>query len=420
MRSLKKKIYNHLLAFCCALISYSTEARTSTQELVAPEYLLHAGDRKILMEDIRLHGIPKVIWEKFIMSGDGNYDGLPAFRRGLYGVVPEDLTNISLYGLDQWIKGRENWVMILHLKPECRQKRFVVENYQVIHDEEVPVMDPFTLWLSGKGRKTLLSADTLKFCTQNGSEKFWEVGPFYGLNKTDDDRRRKSEICGGVVQAYFQETGAKIILDPMNGDYADASSWAIRDLSCIDRITGTPEDLFQGLIVGGLNRGVPADFFGAWEKPQNRPAVSLLLWVNILSEAPGFLQANWTKIIKDYKTRTSMQFADQLLGGFNENQTTLRNSQFEVVAYYLLEHSAECARKKKLADLQKLYGNFLDWYFGRVKICPERQEADPICHWGKQKTLQVGDETRPDLQDWEHVSSVLLLLREAKKLCSHE
>ncbi|MGZ3743433.1 MAG: hypothetical protein ACXWRE_06515 [Pseudobdellovibrionaceae bacterium] len=408
-----KNTFSKILLFTLFSSTPALFAKTQASELeiVAPAYLLHAGDRKILMEDIRQGGISQEIWEKFIMSGSGNFDGLPSFRRGLYGVSPEDLSKISLYGAEQWEKGQENWIMIIHLKPECRQRRFVIENYERIFDNETPVTDPWTLWLQGKGRKSSLSSDTMEFCIEKGYENLWDAGSFYGLNNADPLRRKKTEICGGVVQNFFEEKGAKLVGDPMNGDYADLSSWTIREPSCIDKLTGTPEDLFQGLILGKLNKGIPAELFGEWEKPYNRPWITLLFMVNIFSEAPGFLKADWKKVVRSYMAHTELQYTDQLLENFSDQPHAMRNSQFEVVGYYLLKQTAECAKKKRLPELQGLYKRFADWYFGHTKDCFSKDENDPICRWGE-------GPGNSSLQDWSHVSSVLSLLRETKNLCS--
>lgn len=393
-----------LFSLFAAASAHAQEEETS--EYILPPYLLHAGDKKILMEDIRRKGISQEVWDKFIMSGTGNFDGLPDFRRGLYGVLPEDLSKISLYGSDQWCKGKENWVMIIHLKPECRKN--MVENYEVIDDDATGTKDPFTLWFAGKDRRTSLSPETMQFCINNGNEKYWTVGPFFGLNAADPESKKRSKICGEAIQSFFQETKAKIVIDPMNGDYADYSSWAIRDRSCIEKITGTPEDLFQGLVLGKLNKGITSEFFGDSVKPYNRPWANLYLMINIFSEAPGFLTANWQKVFSKFMVETNMQYAEEQIKNFTDEPHLVRNAHFEAAGHYLLKYTAQCAKKKNLVELQALYKDFMNWFFARTKVCVAKDENDPVCRWG----------ANSDLKDWKHVSSVVSLLREAKKMCA--
>ncbi|MGZ6470022.1 MAG: hypothetical protein ACXWRZ_02610 [Bdellovibrio sp.] len=392
-----------LLSFIAAISAKAQEEQT--EKYILPPYLIHAGDKKVLMEDIRQKGVSQDVWDKFIMSGNGNFDGLPDFRRGLYGVVPEDLSRISLYGEDQWHKGKENWAMIIHIKPECRKN--VVENYQMIYDDLKVIDDPFTLWLMGKNRTITLSPETIKYCTVSGMDKFWNVSPFYGLNTATPEQKKRSQICGGVIQSYFNETKAKIVNDPVNGEVGDYSSWAIRDRSCIEKITGTPEDLFQGLILGKLNKNVIPEFFGDHVKPSNRPWVNLYLMINIFSEAPGFLKANWKKVLRKFMIETDMQFADERIKTFSEEPHYIKNGDFETVGYYLIKYNSQCAQKKKLPELQALYKNYLDWFFARTKQCNAEDNTDPVCRWG----------INTDLNNWKQISSVSLLVREAKKLC---
>lgn len=406
-----------LLAFFGLTTGMSVQADDSDWEYTLPPVLLHAGDRKILMEDIKQGGISKEVWDKFIMSGEGNFDGFPDFRRGLYGVVPDDLSTVSLYGDQQWQKGVENWLMAIHIKPECRQPNRIVTNYFYLH-EDLSIKDSFSHWFYGRGRKTKISEGAIKLCMKKGYDTYWEVGTYYGLNNADAATKKQSEICGGVVQSFLQETDAKVVIDPVNGDYADYSSWAIRDLNCIEKITGTPEDLFQGMFLGKMNGGNITEFFGDWNKPYNRPSATFMLMVSIFGEAPGFLKANWKKLSYRHFTETSMQYIDGILARYTDKPHEITHAQFEASAYHLLKYNTECAKKNRLVKLQALYRNFADWFFMRKKACHAKDDTDPICHWGKVPSYSVGEELRPDLQDWDHVSSVLSLVREAKKLCT--
>lgn len=418
MYSIKNKIKFALFLFLGLTAGLSVQALAEDDdEFKLPQYLLHAGERKILMEDIKQGGISQQVWDKYIMSGDGSFDGLPAFRRGLYGVVPDDLSTVSLYGDQQWQKGVENWLMVIHLKPECRQKKYRVENYFYVYDD-VSIDDPFSQWMRGQGRKTEIPEEALKLCLQKGYIPYWEIGTYYGLNNADAEVKKQSQICGGVVQSFLQERNIKIVIDPVNGDYADYSSWAIRDRNCIEKISGTPEDLFQGLVLGKLNGGNITELFGDWVKSYNRPSATFMLMVSIFGEAPGFLKANWKKIAHRHFNETSMQYIDGILARYTDKPHAITHAQFEASAYHLLKYNVQCAKKNRLDKLQALYKNFTDWFFMRKKPCNSKDDKDPICHWGKVPAYSVGEELRPDLQDWNHVSSVLSLVREAKKLCT--
>jgi hypothetical protein len=413
-----KKINNLSYLLLLKVILSVVVAQGAKEELVGPEYLLHAGNRAILEQDIK-SGIPKEAWDKFIMGGNGNFDGLPDFRRGLYGVVTEDLAPISLYGLSQWEKGRENWVMIIKLKPECRQKKSVVTNYEIVLDE-TPVTDSFTKWLRLKEKTNSLHPEALSLCLEENLQKMWNVGNFYGLNLASESIKYKSKICGGVIQDFFTDSKAKLIIDPVNGDPYNLVSWAIRDRSCIESISGTPEDLFQGLILGKLNIDhTPVEIFGDSVKPGNRPWVSLILMIDIFGEAPSFLKANWKKIVHSFMTKTGMQFTDQLLENFSELPHRVKNFEFQVIGYQLMEQNLACAKKKRLTDLQKIYKNFADWYFARNnKLCITQNLNDPICHWGSVPVNDSNNDLRPDLMNWGHTSSVLSLLKNVKELCT--
>ncbi|MFA6434046.1 MAG: hypothetical protein WCW52_05065 [Elusimicrobiales bacterium] len=386
-------------------------------KLVGAEYLLHAGGRSVLTEDINQHGIAQEIWDKFIMSGTGNNYSLPPFRRGLYGIIPEDLANISLYGLDQWAKGRENWVMIIHVKDECRQKRSVVTNYELVYDEP-PVTDPFTKWLKAQKKEKTLIQETGQPCLEEGLDKLWNVGTFFGLDDADESMKQRSRTCGGVIQDFFVQTDAKLVVDTANGDPYDPSSWAIRDRSCIEDITGTPEDLFKGIFLGGLSKkGPPVELFGDLAKPGDRPWVTLMLMVSIFGEAPGFLTADWAHVVREFTTKTRLQYIDQGIQDFKEEPHKMRNSEFEIVGYHLLNATAACAKNGKLPELQGLYKSFADWYYARDgKLCADRDLNDPVCRWGGVPAMK-GDASKPDLMNWGHTSSVLSLLKEARELC---
>ena len=269
-----------------------------------------------------------------------------------------------------------------------------------------------------KKEKTLIP-ETREPCLEAGIQKFWNVGTFYSLNKADEKTKQRSRTCGGVVRDFLEQTGAKLVTDPVNGEPYDNASWAIRDRSCIEDITGTPEDLFQAVFLGKLNRHrTPIDLFGAGSiKPYNRPSATLLLMINIFGEAPGFLTADWNHVVRTFMTKTGFQYTDQLLPGFNEEPHSIRNAEFEVVGYHLLNYTAECAKKNRLVELQGLYKSYADWYFARNnKICGPRDLNDPVCRWGSVSAM-AGNSSRPNLTDWDHISSVLSLLKDVKDLC---
>jgi hypothetical protein len=412
--------------FCAPESALAEWKPTPPEALVVQPYLYHAGYRPEIETDIRAHGIPKKVWDKYIMAGDGNFSGLPQYRKGLYGVEPGQLSAVSQYGYGEWEKGRENWVMLIHLKEECRQSRHVAQEFSGMYR---PKPNNFANWLIDELPK--MDPEAIKLCYSTTSRdqgngntaviENWDSGPYFDLSKMDAESRHISQVCGGAIERFFEHDDIRIFDDPASGmSVTSPNSYGVRDRSCIENITGTPDDLFQEFFLSALANDdeiFPDDFIGDSVVPDIRPAVGFQMAVTIFSEAKGFLTADWSKlaprinsayIAGDYKEPK----------GFQVTHGQMRESEYEDLYKHLIDASQTCASRQRLPQLQQLLHSYADWIFSRKKTCAQHIAADPLCRWGKTQ-YKINDETKatvPDISKMSFDTAPDLILA-AEKLC---
>jgi hypothetical protein len=175
------------------------------QKEVVPHHIYHFGKKPILDNDIAAGTIKQADWDKFIMGDQTRYQ-LGSVRRGLYGTGGVDS--------NEFFADSYNWLIDIKIKDECRKPSRVVD---LSHLEEDP---RFINWFKKKARDINLSSF--------GSKCIITDDNYQGYNSND---------CEELVTDFLKETKVAIVQD-----HIIEKSFYIRDRSCIEKITGSPDD----------------------------------------------------------------------------------------------------------------------------------------------------------------------------------
>jgi hypothetical protein len=229
-----------------------------------PEVLFHAGSRTPLSQDVQAHEISQSVWDQFIMGNQTTWK-LPSHRRGLYGGA--DLAVVARFATGGFGLGKRNWAIAVRLRETCRQDARVDSGVYNLDDHS-----RFAQWFERTGLKGSPLAD---HCTgkRTGEAHFsWHPGTDYSLDSSSR-QRQYSELCSPVIERYMNEMNIGVVQDQ---EWEE--SWYVRDRSCIERIEGTPDDLFRIIFEGQIN------IFGhQYDSEDLRPEANLSLLIQALA-----------------------------------------------------------------------------------------------------------------------------------------
>lgn len=248
--------FGSILIFTASLIASECFAQVTVATSIKPKketIIFHAGEKRLLDEDVKSRTIPVDAWNKFIF-GKTNYDLLD-YRKGLYG--SDVVSETELYATDLAEAGKVPWVMAIHIKPECMDRGFYSPNYQVNFDK--PDATRFGAWyLKNHARYS----DIEKSCAYANSDFkngiMWKEEAMYDVGLKPQDVQDHARLCGSVLNDFLNDPAEniRVVGDQVNGDH---SSY-IRDRSCISTIEGTPEENFR-LIFSSRISSYEGDFY---------------------------------------------------------------------------------------------------------------------------------------------------------------
>lgn len=222
---------NHFFFLMAASVLSSLQAQA---DVTTTRTLFHAGARQYLEEDIRANTIPQDAWDVHIMGGKTGFD-LPEYRRGLYGA--ETVAATGLYATYAFLEGKEPWVMMIKVRGECLDKDHVFSaDYDVKASPTALDNVDFNNWYWA--HQAELQSITAQ-CLDGGS---WKEGAAYNMSLANKTVLNDTLTCTPVLNRFLNETHRKVVSDIENN-----SSWYIRDRSCIESITGTPDQLFTAI-----------------------------------------------------------------------------------------------------------------------------------------------------------------------------
>jgi hypothetical protein len=184
------------------------------EEGVVPEKIYHYGPQKYLLEDAAAGTIPPKAWDQ-IVTNNTKYGPL---RRGLYGTHGIDINRYNSWELVWELAG--NWLMEIHIKPECREAQRVLSLKKIDEDPR------FLHWLSQRPDPAIDLSYVKKHCHAGK----WMDGI------TD-------ESCAKLVESYMKEANIKVVVD-----FVNPKAFYIRDRDCIQDVRATRRQLLDSFI----------------------------------------------------------------------------------------------------------------------------------------------------------------------------
>lgn len=274
---------NQLLSIFSLILGFSlaTHADGIVQKT---KRLFHAGDRASLNQYIQARTIPQNIWDNVIFGSNDSY--LQEYRKGLYGA--EAMGGSSLYGTYQILGGIEPWMMVINIKSECLTDQVVFPAYYYVNTKD-HVTGAFNNWYWRN--KTKLAPLEKQCLTMNSSyEGSWSEGIFYNVEQYSEADQLQSRQCTQVLTQFFKDEKLKLVGDNVNPD-----SWYLRDRSCIESITGTPDELFALMTenkIGSEDNSTEDNLFGGADEPGTTSGGSLYVALSVLAETSLLNKAN--------------------------------------------------------------------------------------------------------------------------------
>jgi len=171
-------------------------------ENFAPHILYHAGKREHLIENAEAGTIPQKVWDSFIMPEKSSRYGLHYARRGLYGLI---------YPENDW----GDWIMEIHIKPECTTPERVGSIERLSEDPR------FKAWI--RRSKNIFASGTRDYSTYCKSISY---------QGTDE--------CSEIAEKFFTDHHVGVAVDGVI-----PRAWYIRDRECIENVLSTPEQWLQ-------------------------------------------------------------------------------------------------------------------------------------------------------------------------------
>ncbi|HWU42560.1 MAG TPA: hypothetical protein VN132_03945 [Bdellovibrio sp.] len=328
--------------------------------------LFHAGERKYLEQDIRDKTIPQDVWDHVIF-GKTDFD-LPEFRKGLYGA--EVLVGTSLYSTYKLLEGHEPWVMAIQINPRCLEKNKYYESYYTVNVKTPGENSVFEKWYWQQHKENPQVEQCLEAPSDEGIA-YWPPGKLYSKGSSSDSQSevesRKDKMCQSALDQFIRDMDIKIV-----GDIANDNSWYIRDRSCIESISGTPDELFKMMVTNQI--GNPEDLattnlFGNNEAGVF-PTGNIYISLKVLAETTLLNQEN-------------LEFIDQFLQNLeSSDNATLEKSEklrlsFSTTSFghvFLIE-ALQAAKSSIRAKQVSLYQSKLKDLLGNFV-----KESGEACH----------------------------------------
>lgn len=205
------------------------------QKLVVPKTLYHFGEKSVLLKNAKNNGIRQSDWNTYIMGDKGRFS-LKPFRRGFYGGSTTNDIIYYYYAMphadDDRNGGRSklprNWLTSFTLKDECRHPSKVASLFGLPEDQV------FQNWFATTSNKQ-------GFETIQEFAKECFIGAYFNDETVETtSSRSKLHRCEMIMEHYLVERDIKIVLDTAN-----SRSFYIRDRSCIDSMSASPQDILN-------------------------------------------------------------------------------------------------------------------------------------------------------------------------------
>lgn len=237
-----------------------------------PPVLYHYGQRVHLLEDAALNTIPKDVWDRFVMGGEGRYQ-LKPYRRGLYGSEHPGIA--AYYGDLMFGKGKTPWFMAIHIKPECRKPE------KVAFVSELPRSEVFKKWYVQASDQAFESfSDFVGNCYvyEEDNNRYLPIN----MDEVNNDGRPETS-CEKVVDSFFREEAIQIVYDS-----AWPHSWYLRDRSCIQEIVGNDLEMLEmmAFLPGFWNQDVLGGKFRSTYISPRQGAATFTIFAQVIKELP--------------------------------------------------------------------------------------------------------------------------------------
>lgn len=216
-----------LVLFFSLAPSLLNQCQAQAENASPPAFLMHIGNKSLLKGNALEGNIPQEAWDKYIM-GSGTRYGLVPYRRGLYGSTNFD--SIEKYGDFYFGQKKIPWLMMIHIKPECRDPK----NYSNLHK------DPrFSEWVIANINE--LIANALECLHPEVRQMNLSCGHLLIGNALADGSAENK--CDRLIYRFLEENKIKIVEDGL-----EDSSWYIRDRNCIENITADANTVIDALL----------------------------------------------------------------------------------------------------------------------------------------------------------------------------
>lgn len=204
-----------------------------------PKHLFHFGNQEYLLEDARIDSIPQEAWDKYVM-GDYTSNNLPHARRGLYAGI--NINYISQFTPDCGA-GDTPWFMVIHVNDQCRGSEVVGDFRDILKSSEFKNWFENT-WISNNPGSPFDSTDSF---LKSAVDYKKEIGKFriryHGAYKIRGENSN-TDLHEEILRAWIEHKNFKVMFNDLGrNDTSRDSQWYLRDISCIERIDGTPGEV---------------------------------------------------------------------------------------------------------------------------------------------------------------------------------
>ena len=206
-----------------------------------PKHLFHFGEQKYLLEDARIDSIPREAWDRFIM-GDYTSNNLPHARRGLYGGT--NINYISHFTPDCGA-GETPWFMVIHVSDQCRKSEVVGDFRAIPTSQEFRTWYENT-WVPDNPGTPLDSTDAFLESAVDSGRKVGKFRIRYHQSHRIRGENAHTELHEEILRAWIEHNRFKVMFNDLGrNDTRQDSQWYLRDISCIERIDGTPGEVLD-------------------------------------------------------------------------------------------------------------------------------------------------------------------------------
>jgi hypothetical protein len=260
--------------------------------------------------------------------GDKTTYDLRPYRRGFYGTI-------RLKGNTYENRHGETGMNEIHIKNECRLPSHVVSVVGLSKD------DRFKAWFNSTSRPEFSSIDQFKkSCFEkSGLTKNPEFQTFFPMGPESP--------CETIVNQFLTETHAKIVLDEAN-----VHSFYIRDPSCIQNISGTPDESLQMFI--------DQDFWTTIPSTTEISPIPMKILLAIVKNTPT-----------EIDLRIAQRLRSKLDNEANHPRTSASLKNLVSLGVALLNSFERCHLKRQLSELNRIdIGHTLVDFSGLDLLCP--------------------------------------------------